>query len=122
MSKRDARMSALSSTIRICPTPPSQDTNTTRVSVYLKNVLVDWCDQRAEQLGESRQAAIVEAVRDHWNLYGLPAHLEEVLLAEKKSKGYDNRTYLRYVVSLHAQALYDLRRGAEPKKSPTRAK
>ena len=41
----------------------SQDTNTTRVSVYLKNFLVDWCDQRAEQLGESRQAAVVEAVR-----------------------------------------------------------
>ncbi len=98
----------------------SQDTNTTRVSVYLKNFLVDWCDQRAEQLGESRQAAVVEAVRDHWNLYGLPAHLEEVLLAEKKAKGYDNRTYLRYVVALHAQALFDRRQASEPAKSPRR--
>jgi len=96
----------------------SQDTNTTRVSVYLKNFLVEWCDQRAEQLRESRQAAIVEAVRDQWNLYGLPAHLEEVLLAEKKSKGYDNRTYLRYVVALHAQTLFDRRRETEPAKSP----
>jgi hypothetical protein len=99
-----------------------QDTNTTRVSAYLKNYLVEWCDKRGEQLGESRQAAIVEAVRDHWNLYGLPAHLEEVLLAEKKAKGYDNRTYLRYVVALHAQALFDRRREGEATKTSTRAK
>src|SRR5215468_11725776 len=99
-----------------------QDTNTTRVSAYLKNYLVEWCDKRGEQLGESRQAAIVEAVRDHWNLYGLPAHLEEVLLAEKKAKGYDNRTYLRYVVALHAQALLDRKSGAAPTKPSPRSK
>ena len=46
----------------------------------------------------------------------------QVLLAEKKAKGYDNRTYLRYVVALHAQALFDRRRGGESAKSPTRAK
>lgn len=101
----------------------SQETNTTRVSVYLKNFLVEWCDERGAQLGESRQAAMAEAVRDHWNLYGLPAHLEEVLLAEKKAKGYDNRTYLRYVVALHAQALLDRRNPpAAAGKSTTRAK
>jgi hypothetical protein len=100
----------------------SQETNTTRVSVYLKNFLVDWCDERGEQLGESRQAALAEAVRDHWNLYGLPAHLEEVLLAEKKAKGYDNRTYLRYVVALHAQALLDRKNAAAAGKSTTRGK
>jgi len=99
-----------------------EDTNTTRVSVYLKNFLVDWCDERGEQLGESRQAALVEAVRDHWNLYGLPAHLEEVLLAEKKAKGYDNRTYLRYVVALHAQALLDRKSAAAPTKPSPRSK
>ncbi len=96
----------------------SEDTNTTRVSVYLKNFLVEWCDERGAQLGESRQAALAEAVRDHWNLYGLPAHLEEVLLAEKKAKGYDNRTYLRYVVALHAQALLERKSAAASKSSP----
>jgi hypothetical protein len=100
----------------------SEDTNTTRVSVYLKNFLVEWCDARGEQLGETRQAALAEAVRDHWNLYGLPAHLEEVLLAEKKAKGYDNRTYLRYVVALHAQALLERKGAAAPSKSSPRSK